>query len=132
MFMLDLAQLRRTTFIALIAMLMLALAPTVSKVIAAERATSNVVEVCTTEGTKWLPASELGQTASDGHDQGSSSLHGSDCPYCSLQTAKFVATGAQSSATTPMVSLLPPLFYQAPKPLFAWAHSRSRAPPSAS
>jgi hypothetical protein len=29
-----------------------------------------------------------------------------------------------------VVSLLPPLFYQAAKPLFAWAHSRSRAPHS--
>jgi hypothetical protein len=113
-------------------MLLLALAPTVSKVIAAERATSNVVEVCTSEGTKWLPASELGQTASAGHDQESSSLHGGDCPYCSLQTAKFLTSAAQSFATSAVVSLLPPLFYQAPKPLFAWAHSRSRAPPSAS
>jgi hypothetical protein len=130
--MFDLAQLRRTTFIALMAMLVLALAPTVSKIIADERATNNMVEVCTTEGTKWLLASELGQTVSGGHDQGPSSLHGGDCPFCSLQTAKFLTSEAQSFAATPVASLLPPLFYQAPKPLFAWAHSRSRAPPSAS
>ena len=127
--MFDLAQIRRTAFVALMAMLLLALAPTVSKLVAAERATTNVVEVCTTEGTKWLPASELVQTPSAGHDQGPSSLHGGDCPFCSLQTAKFLTSEAQSFAATPVVSLLPPLFYQAPKPLFAWAHSRSRAPP---
>jgi hypothetical protein len=114
------------------AMLVLALGPTVSKLVAAERATINMVEVCTTEGTKWLLASELGQTVSGGHDQGPSSLHGGDCPFCSLQTAKFLTSEAQSFAATPVASLLPPLFYQAPKPLFAWAHSRSRAPPSAS
>ncbi len=129
--MINLAQLRRTSFIALLAMVMLAFAPTVSKVIAAERIDSNLVEVCTTEGTKWLPASELGQAALVGHDQGPSSLHdhGGDCPYCSLQTTKFLSSVVQSCATTKSVALLPPLFYHAPKPLFAWAHSRSRAPP---
>ena len=129
--MFNLAQLRRTSFIALLAMVMLALAPTVSKVIAAERIDSNLVEVCTTEGTRWLSASELGQAASAVHDQGPSSLHdhGGDCPYCNLQTTKFLSSVVQSCTTTRSVTLLPPLFYKAPKPLFAWAHSRSRAPP---
>ena len=130
--MFDLAQTRRTAFVALMAMLLLALAPTVSKLVAAELATTNVVEVCTTEGTKWLPVSELVQTPSAGHDQGSSSLHGGDCPYCNLHTAKFLTYTVQTFSATPVVSLLPQLFYQAHKPLFAWAHSRSRAPPSAS
>jgi len=130
--MFNLAQLRRTSFIALLAMMMLVLAPTVSKVIAAERVDSNLVEVCTTEGTKWLSASELGQASSVGHDQGPSSVHdhGGDCPYCNLQTTKFLSSVVQSCATTKSVALLPPLFYKAPKPLFAWAHSRSRAPPA--
>jgi hypothetical protein len=129
--MFTLAQLRRTSFIALLAMLMLALAPTVTKVIAAERIDSNLVEVCTTEGTKWLSASELGQAASAGHDQGPSSLHdhGGDCPYCNLQTTKFFSSVVQSCVATKSVALLPPLFYQAPKPLFAWALQPARAPP---
>ena len=129
--MLNLVKLRRTSFFALAAMVMLALAPTVSKVMAAERVDSNLVEVCTTEGTKWLSASELGQAVSAGHDQGPSSLHyhGGDCPYCNLQTTKFLSSVVQSCAITKSVALLLPLFYQAPKPLFAWAHSRSRAPP---
>ena len=132
--MFNLAQLGRTSFIALLAMVILALAPTVSKVIAAERVDSNLVEVCTTEGTKWVSASEPGQAASAGHDQGPSSLHdhGGDCPYCNLQATKFLSSVVQSCATTKSVALLPPLFYQASKPLFAWAHVRSRAPPSAS
>jgi len=130
--MFDLVQIRRSALVALVAMMLLALAPTVSKLVAAELATTNVVEVCTTEGTKWLPASEFVQIPSAGHDQGPSSLHGGDCPYCSLQVAKFLTSAAQSFAATPVVSLLPPLFYKAPKPLFAWAHSRSRAPPTQS
>jgi hypothetical protein len=129
--MLNLAQLRRTSFIALLAMVMLALAPSVSKVIAAERVDSNLVEVCTTEGTKWLSASELGQAASVGHDQGPLSVHdhGGDCPYCNLQATKFLSSSVQSCATTKSVALLPSLFYQAPKPLFARALQPARAPP---
>jgi hypothetical protein len=122
---------RSLSFIALLAMVMLVLAPTVSKVIAAERTDSNLVEICTTEGTKWLSASELGQAASAGHDHGPSSVHdhGGDCPYCNLQTTKFLSSVIQSCATVESVALLPALFYQAPKPLFAWALQPARAPP---
>ncbi len=129
--MLNLVKLRRTSFIALAAMVMLALAPTVSKVMAAERVDSNPVEVCTTEGTKWVAVAELGQGDSSAHQQGPPSLHehDGDCSYCSLQTTKFLSVSSQSIATTSVVSLLPPLFYQASKPLFAWAQARSRAPP---
>jgi len=129
--MFDLAQLRRISFVALFAMVMVVLAPTVSKVIAAERVDSNLVEVCTTEGTKWVAVAELGQGDSSAHQQDPPSLHehGGDCAYCSLQTTKFLSVSSQSFATTSAVSPLPSLFYQASKPLFAWAHSRSRAPP---
>jgi hypothetical protein len=129
--MFNLAQFRRTSFIALLAMVMLTLAPTVSKVIAAERIDSSLVEVCTTEGTKWLAASELGQVALAGHDQAPSSVHdhGGDCPYCNLQATKFLSSVVQSCATVKSVALFPPLFYQAPKPLFAWALQPARAPP---
>lgn len=129
--MFDLAQIRRTAFVALVAMVMVVFAPTVSKVIAAERVSSNLVEVCTVEGMKWVAVSEIQQTSSAGqqHEPASAHNHGGDCPYCSLQTTKFLSVASQSFATKSVVSLLPPLFYQAPKPLFAWAHSRSRAPP---
>ena len=129
--MFHLTQLRRISFVALFAMVMVVLAPTVSKVIAVERVDSNLVEVCTTEGTKWVAVAELGQGDSSAHQQDPPSLHehGGDCAYCSLQTTKFLSVSSQSFATTSAVSPLPSLFYQASKPLFAWAHSRSRAPP---
>jgi hypothetical protein len=129
--MFDLAQIRRTAFVALLAMMMVVFVPTVSKVVAAERVGSNRVEVCTTEGTKWVSVSEIQQVSLVGqqHEPASAHDHGGECPYCSLQTTKYLGVASQSFATTSVVSLLPPLFYQAPKPLFAWAHSRSRAPP---
>ncbi len=112
-------------------MVMVVLAPTVSKVIAAERVSSNLVEVCTVEGMKWVSISEILQasSASQQHEPASAHDHGGDCPYCNLQSTKFLSVASQSFATAPVVSLLPPLFYQASEPLFAWAHSRSRAPP---
>jgi|LauGreDrversion4_2_1035121.scaffolds.fasta_scaffold73244_1 hypothetical protein len=129
--MFDLAQIRRTAVVALLAMVMVVFAPTISKVVASERVGSDLVEVCTVEGMKWVSVSEIQQASSVGqqHEPVGAHDHGGDCPYCSLQTTKYLGVASQSFATTSVVSLLPPLFYQASKPLFAWAHARSRAPP---
>ena len=128
--MFDLKQIRRTSFIALLAIIMLALAPTVSKLITANRLNVNLVEVCTTEGTKWLSISDLVQASSANNDHVPASIndHG-DCYYCNLQTSKFLPSVVNPCITSKLAAILPPLFYQAPKPLFAWTHSRSRAPP---
>jgi hypothetical protein len=129
--MFDLAQIRRTAVVALLAMVMVVFAPTISKVVASERVGSDLVEVCTVEGMKWVSVSEIQQASSVGqqHEPVGAHDHGGDCAYCSLQTTKFLSVSSQSFATTSAVSPLPSLFYQASKPLFAWAHSRSRAPP---
>ena len=132
--MFDSSQIRRISIIALLAMMMVVFAPTVSKALAADRTSGNLAEVCTTDGTKWVSQSELGQDGLTSHKHGPTTLHehGGDCPYCSLQTDKALANASLTFATVPVESLLPVLFYQAHKPLFAWTHSRSRAPPSAS
>jgi hypothetical protein len=129
--MFNVIQLRRTSFIALLAIVMLSVAPTVSKVLAADHAGANLVEVCTVEGTKWLSSAEFGLGALPSHqgDPGQDHNHQSDCPFCSLQLAKFVLIASSSCDVQQAFSPLPPLFYTALKPLFAWAHSRSRAPP---
>lgn len=129
--MLSLAHLRRTSLIALLAMVVLALAPTVSKVIASERADPNLVEVCTAEGAKWVDTSEPRQAGGFGHGHSPSPMHvhGGDCPYCSLHTAKFLISVVSSCIATKPVALLPSLFYQAPKLLFAWVLQPARAPP---
>lgn len=123
----------RTSFVALLAIVMLSVVPTVSKVLASEPASNNWVEVCTVEGTKWLSASglEQGVLASHQNNPAQSHDHQGDCPFCSLQLAKFVSVGSSSCDVEQALLRLPRLFYKAPKPLFAWAHSRSRAPPLA-
>jgi acid phosphatase class B len=129
--MFDLAQIRRISAVAFLAMVMAVFAPTVSRIVAAEPTGYNMVEVCTAEGMKWVSVSEIQQVSSTGqqHEPVGAHDHGGDCPYCSLQTTKFLSVASQSFATTSVVSLLPPLFYKASKPLFGWAHARSRAPP---
>jgi hypothetical protein len=131
MTMLSLMQIRRTALIALVAMVMVVFAPTISKVVASERVGSDLVEVCTVEGKKWVSVFEIQQASLVGqqHEPASAHDHGGDCPYCNLQSTKFLSVASPSFAAAPVVGLLPSLFYQAPKPLFAWAHSRSRAPP---
>jgi len=118
---------------ALVAMMIFIILPTVTKVVTAERAGTNMVEVCTADGSQWLATSAFEQNDSATHDEGPFPRHDHDgeCPYCSLQAATFLSTSALTFATKPVSCLLPTLFYQAPKPLFAWAQSRSRAPPSA-
>lgn len=135
--MFNLAQCRRITFIALMAMVMLALAPTITKVIASYGVKSNLVEVCTTEGTKWLSTSEIdsgqgGFVTAEKPGPAQAHDHGSDCSYCHLQLAKFLPSTVQSHTATKMVALLPPLFYEAHTPLFIWANQSARAPPSES
>lgn len=129
--MFNLKQIRRISAVAFLAMVIAVFAPTVSKIVAAEPTGYNMVEVCTAEGMKWVSVSEIQQVSSTGqqHEPVGAHDHGGDCPYCSLQATKFISVSSQSFSATSVVSLLPPLFYQVSKPLFAWAHSRSRAPP---
>nr|UOZ97023.1 hypothetical protein NCPCFENI_00929 [Cupriavidus sp.] len=112
-------------------MLVMAFAPTVSKLAASEHSNASLVEVCTAEGMKWVAGSGVSQSDSDSQDEApiSAHNHGGECPYCSLQTSKFLTASPVSFASAQMASTLPSLFYQAPKPLFAWAQARSRAPP---
>ena len=132
--MFQLSQIRLISFIALWAMLMVVLAPTVSKVVALERVDINLVEICSTQGKKWVSNSKLDQKSLTPNEQAPSSehAHNDDCPYCNLQTAKFITTKVQFFSSSEIASLLPTLFYLAPKPLFAWASRLARAPPSVS
>ncbi|MGA1253545.1 MAG: DUF2946 domain-containing protein [Burkholderiaceae bacterium] len=104
--------LRSTSFLALITILVLAFAPPVSRFVAAERADASLAEVCTAEGMKWVAVSGVSQFDSGSQDKTPISAHdhSGDCPYCSLQTAKFLH---------PHRILLQPRRWKAPFPLFS-------------
>lgn len=115
--------LRRQTlhlWIAMLAVLFAALAPTVSHALAAS--TSSVLsEMCSVDGpTKKAP---------------SNTMHGMEhCPYCATH-------GGAPALEPPALSgfavigghdFYPPLFYTAPQPLHTWSVASPRGPPALS
>jgi hypothetical protein len=124
------AKRRMTAWIAIFAILLAALAPSISQAVNVARGSSaNWIEICTASGFKLAKISGTQDPGSQtpGHD----GTHFKRCPFC--------CPHAGSAGLPPSVNLalpsadgalsLPSLFYQSPQPLFTWAAAQSRAPP---
>lgn len=116
---------RQATWLAICAMLGLALAPTVSHALAASGPGSPWAEICSVAGGKVVVADAAGSQADAG-------AHLGHCPLCGqigsapvLPSAEF-APGRIDGAHQHR----PALFFHAPRPLFAWAAAQPRAPPT--
>lgn len=126
-------------WIALLAVLLAALAPSVSQALGFARgAGPSWVEVCSAEGAKWVPAdagagaSADDASADDGTSHGPAAAHWMEhCPWCSLHQPALAVPPAP--AALPLVNglteALPRAFLQAPRTLHAWASAQPRAPP---
>ena len=114
-----------TTWIALLALLFGALAPTLSH--AFTRAGTQTLEfpICSAVGHT------LADVKSNTIDLGPDPFK--HCPYCADQ---HHAPGLLAQTPAALVAIggavLPSLFYAAPAPLFHWAAPQSRAPPAVS
>ncbi|HEX4325561.1 MAG TPA: DUF2946 domain-containing protein [Burkholderiales bacterium] len=118
---------RFAAWLATFAILLAALAPTVSHAMAAVRGGASWVEICTATGPALVKVAAEQVPA-----KGGGTSHFDHCPFCSIHAgaaglppaaaALPVATGAYA---------LPELFLRAPRPLFAWAAGQPRAPPAA-
>jgi hypothetical protein len=119
-------QLRRVTWIALTAMLALALMPTLSHALSFARGVPSALsEVCTPQGAKLLAPSD---PASEPAPALSNLDH---CPFCALQGAPALPPApVPSIGPLGLSHAVPPLFLAAPRPLFAWASAQPRAPPT--
>jgi hypothetical protein len=112
-------------WIAVFAILMSSVAPTVSQAVSlAQNGQGISIEVCTTTGikmTKVIDASDADEsTQANGY-----------CPLCVVQGNFALPLNHELSFAKPVNSnIYPQLFYQSPKPLFAWVALPSRAPPS--
>jgi hypothetical protein len=124
-------QLRAWTWAALLAVLALALLPTVSRAwgLGAEPVGVHaMVEVCTTDGLRMVPNAD-GQASTD------TSAHHADaferCAHCVLGAAPLVLPPIALVGYTadPRAQALPALFWQAPHTLHVWAAAQPRAPP---
>lgn len=118
-------------WIACLAVLMAALAPSISHALNRSRGGTQAMafEICTAAGMISMAA-----PADTPSLPGKHAMAMDDCPFCSmhfdqlgLPPTAFPLVAADSRA-----SAAPRLFYQSPRPLFAWAPPQSRAPPAMS
>ena len=112
--------------IAIMAILMGSLAPTISQAIVFNNTvTGFTTEICTTSGVKMTQA--MGVT--ENVDESKNIVN--HCPYCLMHGAFALPVNNSLTFAKPEDHQLhPQLFYQSPKPLFAWVSLPSRAPPS--
>ncbi len=116
--------------IALIAMLGLALVPTLSRAMNPSTGTGPWLEICSTAGARFVAAASAATGAPDVPTQ-SAAAHMEHCPLC----AQFSALLGLPPADPATLALpdgadhLPALYLQSPRPLFAWAPVQARAPP---
>ena len=112
-------------WMAIAAILMGALAPSISQAIAlSEQGKGISVEVCTTAGSKMTQII----STSGADDQQMANEH---CPFCLVHGAYHLPIDNTLNFAEPQAhNIYPQLFYQSPKPLFAWVALPSRAPPT--
>lgn len=117
---------RFTTWLALLALVMSALAPTVSQAVVMSSERGDWLEVCTTTGVMWVQAdsttTDEGTMPMAGHDQG--------CDICA-----HTVTGAPPASLGMSAPILDTKFSLPSAPTASarvratWASAQSRAPP---
>ena len=112
--------------IAIMAILTGSLAPTISQAMTLNDAYKGfTAEICTTSGVKMTQ--QMGSTPNSEESKNISN----HCPYCLMHGAYALPVNNSLTFAKPEShQLQPQLFYQSPKPLFAWVSLPSRAPPS--
>ncbi|MEO0048385.1 MAG: hypothetical protein RLZZ410_1344 [Pseudomonadota bacterium] len=113
-------------WIAILAVFTGSLAPSISQAISVvQDGKGFAVEVCTATGNKMTVTLSVDQS----HDQDIKKAN-EHCPFCIVHGAYALPVNSTLSFAKPeSYQLYPQLFYQSPKPLFAWVSLPSRAPP---
>lgn len=119
---------RFAAWLAMLAMLLGALAPTVAQAVVASQGGPGWVQVCSASGMVWMQAEALdGET--DGKALTDAARH---CPWCSLQGSAGLPP-AQWRQTHPLVDHAgrPQTPIRSATPATPWPTALSRAPPQA-
>ena len=129
---------RLAAWLACFAVLLAALAPSISHAVSALKGNAAWVEVCTAAGTALVQV-PMDQTPDQTPDQAPAQpakpMTGEHCVFCGSHAGSIALPASDVSLTIPSVSgkdLLPTLYYRAPRPLFAWSAGQPRAPPALS
>lgn len=115
---------RLTVWVAILAMLALALLPTISRAMAYG---GGWTEICTPQGMQWVSAD--GERAAAPPDGTSPQVD--HCHFCQLAASGTAPLPASAPALVlPLTGAEPPrLFVQAARTLRAWCSAQPRAPP---
>ena len=117
---------RFTAWLAMLALVMSALAPTVSQAVVMSSERGDWLEVCTTTGVMWVKADSAatddGTMPMAGHEQG--------CDICThtVTGAPPVLLGIDTAVIDPS-SAQPQALISSAHPAVLWAPAQSRAPP---
>ena len=123
---------RLTAWVALFALVLGALAPTVTQAMVAAGDRGDWLEVCSVSGMVWVKA-DTGEVSAQHPDDGAPASDASQhCPWCTLHGgAAGLPVVALNLDLPPRLTGLPPAFYRAPLAATVWAPAQSRAPPFA-
>ncbi|WP_102295618.1 DUF2946 domain-containing protein [Janthinobacterium sp. AD80] len=124
---------RLAAWIACFAILLAALAPSISQAVAnaKQQSGSGWAEICSVAGIRFVQVVEDG-TTEDGKSAGKA-MQMEHCAFCSTHagSAGLPPTGPVLPLPVAMgTAIFPALYYQSPAPLFIWSTAQSRAPPA--
>ena len=124
--MLTTRQLQRFSWLAIAALLMLALAPGISHAIAASQGSTQLVELCTSRGIITIAVAD---TAPAEYPDDAQVMH---CAFCSLQNHAQMAgpPGIVVPSPTRFSVAAPTASDDEPTPSWVWAGVHARGPPS--
>jgi hypothetical protein len=115
---------RFAAWIACLAMLFAALAPSVSHAMAAAQGDA-WTEICSASGIKMVKADMAGDTEQ-------ASPHLEHCAFCATHPDALAVLSSKAWSIPVLAGRedFPPLFYQSSSPLANWSPAQSRAPPA--
>jgi hypothetical protein len=123
---------RVAAWIACLAILMAALAPTLSHALAAARGSSDTwMEICSASSIKFIKVAVSDNPGEPAPAKPAMQMD--HCPFCLTHAGALGMPPPIATFAVPLIVHLPTfpaLFYQSPRPLFLWAAAQSRAPPA--
>lgn len=123
---------RFAAWLAMLAMLLGALAPTVAQAVVTAKGGPGWVQVCSASGMAWVQADALDSETSVADAASEAAVDASrHCPWCNPQgVAGLPPAPAKAIALAPRAGP-PPARFQSAIPTALWPTAQSRAPPQA-
>lgn len=129
---------RFSAWIAIVAMMVSALAPTISRAMGPAEDGRHYIEVCSAAGTNRIALSAeeavfySDQAIPAGAGEGGDAPMLDHCPYCSASFNPALLPPADTLQVFAIIGSqpAPKLFFASPRPLFAWSPAHPRAPPT--